>query len=456
MINLSLAALSTLLGLETAAPEAHFQGISTDTRTLQPGNLFVAIKGDNHDAHLFLDDAQKKGAVAAIVQKLMPSSLPQFLVPDTIKALGALALEWRKKFSLPLVGLTGSVGKTTLKNMIASILRAACGNQAEAVLSTQGNFNNHIGLPLTLSKMNEAHRYAVIEMGMNHFGEISYLTRLARPTVAIINNAAPAHLQGVNDIQGVARAKGEIFEGLSPTGIAVLNMDDGQFDFWRALIGDRRCITFGAHPNADVHYSLHNSGDPLRQYLTLITPSERIEVTLPLLGKHNAMNAVAAVAACTALQIGPKAIKEGLENMKPESGRLQMHSFSKDIRLIDDTYNANPVSLQAAINVLASFSGQRILVLGDMKELGADSLSLHAKMGKAIRQAGIDRMFTYGELSAEVGKNFGGNTTHFQDQKILVEAVKKFLQPNTVLLVKGSRFMKMENVVNALKDTLST
>jgi UDP-N-acetylmuramoyl-tripeptide--D-alanyl-D-alanine ligase len=460
MMKLSLAKLAAIFAAELSASDqlkyqdSFFQGVSTDTRTLKPGNLFIALEGENYDGHLFIDEALKKGAVAALVKRPMPAALPQIQVSDTVHAFGALAHYWRKQFDLPVVGLTGSNGKTTLKNMVASILRAACDNQADRVLSTEGNLNNHIGVPMMLSRLDPAHRYGVIEMGMNHFGEISYLTQMVCPTVAIITNAAPAHLQGVSDLAGVARAKGEIFSGLAQAGAAILNREDTYYAYWKGLIGQRLCLTFGFNEPADVHVIMHSSSDSLKQPITIITPCDRIEVELPLLGQHNVMNALAATAACTALHIDAQAIKAGLENIEPAKGRLQMHSFPRDIRLIDDTYNANPASLQAAVKVLAKFPGNKILILGDMRELGDEASDLHANMGKTIRQAGIDQLFTYGDLSEQISKNFGSNAYHFSDQSVLVSALKQQVQPNSTLLIKGSRYMKMEKVVEALKEVL--
>lgn len=296
MINFPLSKLAEIFSTSIPAQDQslHFKGISTDSRTLQPGNLFIALEGENHDGHLFIEDIRQKGAVAALVKHRVDSPLLQVLVPDTVKALGALAHEWRKQFNLPLVGLTGSNGKTTLKNMVASILRAACGSNKAEVLATEANYNNHIGVPMMLAQLNAEHRYGVIEMGMNHFGEITYLTQMLCPTVAIINNAAPAHLQGVTDLAGVAKAKGEIFLGLALTGTAILNADDQFFAYWKGLIGKRTCLTFGMQTSADVHALIHPSQDPLKQPLTITTPQGKIDVLLPLLGKHNVMNALAA------------------------------------------------------------------------------------------------------------------------------------------------------------------
>lgn len=461
MIKYSLAKLAAILAKPVANDDQEkfqhqfFQGVSIDTRTLQSGNLFVALEGENYDGHLFLEEAQKKGAVGAIVKKCSALSLPQIQVVDPVQAFGAVAHHWRQQFDLPVVGLTGSNGKTTLKNMVASILRAACDQKSEAVLATEGNLNNHLGVPLMLSRLNSSHRYGVIEMGMNHFGEIAYLTQMVNPTVAIINNAAPAHLQGVSDLAGVARAKGEIFLGLAQSGAAVLNREDAYYSYWRELItGQRICLTFGWQPPADIYAILHSASDSVKQLVTIVTPCDRIDVELPLLGQHNVMNALAAVAACTALHIDSQAIKVGLESVEPAKGRLQMHAFSRDICLIDDTYNANPASLQAAVNVLAKFSGNKVLILGDMRELGDAASDLHANMGQAIRKAGINQLFTYGDLSEEISKNFGENAFHFHEQDYLVAALKKQVQPNSTLLVKGSRYMKMEKVVAALKELL--
>jgi len=456
VINLSLAKLANIFSVELNPSDQakSFLGVSTDTRTIQPGSLFIALEGEKYDGHLFIETAKEKGAVAVLVNRRLDCDLPQIVVADTVQAFGILAHYWRKQFDLPVVGLTGSVGKTTLKNMIASILRAACGNEVDAVLATEGNLNNHIGVPIMLCRLNASHRYAVIEMGMNHFGEISYLTKMVCPSVAIITNAAPAHLQGVSDLAGVARAKGEIFLGLVQNGAAILNREDQYYSYWKELIGQRLCLSFGFQPPADVHAVIHEASDVLKQPITIVTPCDRIEVMLPLLGQHNVMNALAATAACTALHIEPQAIKMGLEDVQPANGRLKMHAMSRDIRLIDDTYNANPASVQAAVKVLARFAGNKILILGDMAEMGDNAITLHAKMGETIRQLGIDQLYTHGDLAEEMSKSFGENAYHFKDTQYLVDAVKKHVQPNSTVLVKGARYMKMERVVAALKEVL--
>jgi len=457
MIHFSFKKLSDIVQsqLTSAFHQHQFQGISTDTRALQPGNLFIALKGEHYDGHAFLNEAHQKGAAAAIVTQKTDAPLLQLAVPDTVKALGLLAHEWRKQFQIPVVALTGSNGKTTLKNMVAAILRAACYPQENAVLATEANFNNHIGVPLLLSQLHAAHRYSVVEMGMNHFGELAYLTQLACPTVAAINNAAPAHLQGVSDIAGVAKAKGEIFSGLSPTGTAILNADDDYFSYWKNLIGSRAVLSFGLNNNADIHAALHAESGPMKQNFTLITPHGRIPVSLPLLGKHNVMNALAAATVCIALKIDLEAIRHGLELIVPAKGRLERYTLAQNICLIDDTYNANPASLQAAVRVLSNFSGNKILILGDMRELGNQSFEQHAAMGEIIQTAGIHHLFTYGEFSEQTSKNFGSNAHHFHNQEQLIETVKSYLTPHSTVLVKGSRYMKMEKVVAAIKNMVT-
>ncbi len=450
MIEMTLAQAAKILGSNQGPnfDSIYFHGISIDTRSLQPGNLFIAIKGAAMDGHDFIQEAQKKGAVAAIVSKSSENSLMQLQVSDTTLALGQLSAAWRHQFNIPFVAVTGSNGKTTLKNMIAAIMTAACGGDSHQVLATQGTLNNHWGLPLTLARLNTKHRYAVIEMGMNHFGEIEYLTKLTQPQVAVITNAAAAHLEGVDNLAGVARAKAEIFSGLATDGIAVLNRDDAFFTFWREAIADRHYISFGFHPDAHVHATLHET--PQIQELTIHTPQGDLDVKLPLLGKHNALNALAATATAAAIGIKLDAIKLGLETLTAAKGRLELHTLSNGVKIIDDTYNANPFSLQAAVNTLANFSGKKILVLGDMRELGEEAKSLHHSAGEMIRQAGIDFLFTFGDLSQNTSQAFGEGAYHFNEQEKLITALKPFLYNQTTILVKGSRSMRMEKVVSEL------
>ena len=390
----------------------------------------------------------KKGAKAAIVSRPMPVDLPQIVVENTIETLGKLATLWRMQFSLPIVGVTGSNGKTTLKNMIASIFQAACQNDASQVLATAGNLNNNIGVPLMLARLNSSHRYAVIEMGMNHLGEIAYLTQMTKPQVAVINNAAESHLEGLKSVAGVAQAKGEIFLGLNNMGVAILNQDDAHFTYWQGLVGGYKQLTFGLQSTADVTAESHKEGA-----FSLKTPQGTIEVELALLGEHNIKNALAATAATLAVGIELSAIKTGLENVRPVSGRMRQYQLSPNVRIIDDTYNANPFSLQAAIKTLVTLPGKKVVVLGDMKELGPDAKQIHFLAGQKIRSANIDNLYTFGELSAATAEGFGQPAKHFTDRAQLIAVIKEHLTTGTTILIKGSRSMQMEKVVQAILPT---
>lgn len=449
MITMTLSELAAILGTE-APSMATFTGLSKDTRNIQPGNLYIAIIGETLDGHDYLNEAHQKGAVAAIVSRKTDSRIPQIIVQDTIAALGQIAKNWRNRFSLPIVGVTGSNGKTTLKNMIASIQVAACDNVASQVLATEGNLNNAIGLPLVISRLNATHRYSVIEMGMNSFGEIDHLTHITRPQVAVITNAAEAHLQGLQSVAGVARAKGEIFSGLEKNGIGILNKDDAHFDYWRGLLADRTYLTFALKSEADVRASFSPSKDTMHQLVNIQTPKGEIDVNLPLLGEHNVMNALAATAAAVALDISLTAIKTGLETVHAAPGRLNQHLLPNNVRVIDDTYNANPFSTTAAINALSLFTGKKIMVLGDMRELGVDAKELHATIGTRAQTAGIDYLFTFGDLSAAASTSFGANAQHFTERAALLETLKTHLTSKTTILIKGSRSMHMENIVAGL------
>ncbi len=442
MIKMPLAELTQLLGNPPIDSHNEIQGVSIDSRTLLPGNLFIAIKGDHFDGHDFAEKAAKNGAIAVVVDHPIEVSVPQIQVPDTLEALGQLSSYWRERFTLPIIGVTGSNGKTTLKNMIASILRAACQNNPTEVLATEGNLNNNIGLPLNLLRLNDDHRYAVIEMGMNHFGEIAYLTRLTKPQIAVITNAAEAHLEGVQDVAGVARAKGEIFQGLPKQGVAILNSDDAHFSYWRSITGNHRSLSFGLNNSADVTAIITEN-----QFIELQTPNGQIKVKLPLLGRHNILNALAATAATLALDIDLAAIKQGLENVASAPGRMQSYVLPSGTHIINDTYNANPFSLQAAMNTLATFSGTKIMVLGDMKELGANAEQLHQTSGEKIRAAGIDFLFTLGHLSAHTTDAFGVNAKHFTEYKELATALQPHLSKDVTVLIKGSRSMRMERIL---------
>jgi UDP-N-acetylmuramoyl-tripeptide--D-alanyl-D-alanine ligase len=436
-----------------------FESVSTDTRTLAPRTLFVALKGERFDGHDFLGEAAAKRAAGALVLEPPPDtgdaagSLPLLIVEDTRLALGALAAYWRRKFSMPLVALTGSNGKTTVKEMLASILREAVAAEsgipgpASRVLSTRGNLNNDIGVPLTLLELRPDHRYAVVEMGMNHAGEIRYLTRLAAPDVALINNAGPAHLEFFGSVEAIARAKGEIFEGLPPGGTAVINADDRHAGLWRNLAGDRRIVEFGLSSPAAVsaRYALRY----LESEIVVHTPHGEAQAVLKAPGLHNVRNALAASAAATALEVPAPAIARGLAGYAGVKGRLQRKAARNGATLIDDTYNANPESVRAAAGVLAQASGRKILVLGDMGELGAGAPQMHAEVGALARESGIDRLLTLGELAEHAARAFGAGGRHFTRIEDLLAEVESALAPGVTVLVKGSRFMQMERVVKA-------
>ena len=440
--------------------DVQFSTVSSDSRRLVQGDLFVALRGEHFDGYEFVEQAARGGSAAAMVTAnsvLEPirdkerggASIPMLAVEDTRIALGRLAAHWRKQFAIPLVAITGSNGKTTVKEMLAGILRAAAGNEA-AVLATIGNLNNDIGLPLTLLKMGRQHRYAVIEMGMNHPGEIDYLTRIANPDMALVNNASTAHLEGLGSVEAVARAKGEIFAGLRPNGMAIINADDPSAPLWRTLVGAHPLLEFGLGPQADVSGRWQPKGPGLQ--IEVRTPQGSFTADLQVPGEHNACNALAAAAAAIGLNVPMETIVTGLEKFGGVAGRLQRKLARHGAALIDDTYNANPASLSAAIGVLASTKGKRVLVLGDMGELGEKAATFHAEMGIEAREAGIERLFAFGELTANTAREFGRGARHFESIEDLQDALEEELDGDTTVLVKGSRFMKMERVVQFLEE----
>jgi UDP-N-acetylmuramoyl-tripeptide--D-alanyl-D-alanine ligase len=459
MMRLSEAARA--VPAELRGEDREFDAVSTDSRALAPRSLFVALKGARHDAHDFLSQAAEKGASGAMVQKSRIADrgsridLPLLVVDDTRLALGRLAACWRSRFSMPLVALTGSNGKTTVKEMLASILREAVRDEPRAtsheprVLATRGNLNNDIGVPLTLLELKAGHRYAVIEMGMNHEGEIRYLTRLAAPDVALVNNAGPAHIEHFGTLEAIARAKGEIFEGLGPGGTAVINADDRHAGLWRNLAGGRRVVEFGIERPAAVSATYRLKW--LESEIVVKTPLGEASTLLRAPGVHNVRNALAASAAAVALEVPAPAIARGLGRFGGIAGRLQKKAAPNGALLIDDTYNANPESARAAIAVLALAPGLKLLVLGDMGELGAGGPELHAEIGDFARAQGVDRLYALGELSTHAARGFGAGARHFTRVEDLLAEVEHALRPDVTVLVKGSRFMKMERVVEGLE-----
>jgi UDP-N-acetylmuramoyl-tripeptide--D-alanyl-D-alanine ligase len=421
-----------------------FSGVTTDSRAVREGDLFIALKGERFDAHDFVEASEAKGATACLVSRLVPhAARPQVVVDDTRFGLGRLASYWRRKHALPLVALTGSNGKTTVKEMLSAILAAHCDTR-DVVLATEGNLNNDIGMPLTLLRLRDSHRFAVIEMGMNHAGEIDYLARIAQPTVAVVNNAQRAHVGILGSLEAVAHAKGEIYGGLAGSGIAVVNEDDAFAGYWKKLNTGRRIVTFGLRDSADVRAT--SSGSQVR----FVTPVDAFAVTLQVAGEHNVRNALAACAAAHALEIPPHAMQDGLNHFAGVPGRLQRRRGIGGSVVIDDSYNANPESMRAALNVLAAQSGPKVFVMGDMGELGAGAEAMHAEVGAFAKASGIDRLLALGDLSRHAVRDFGKGAEHFADIGALQEAARRAAAAGATVLVKGSRFMRMERVADAL------
>ena len=456
MMDLQDAALAT--GGTAVGGQVLFSSVSTDSRAIRPGQLFVALRGDRFDGHDYVAAVAAQGAVAAMVDKAWaaanPVPLPLLIVDDTRLGLGRLAAGWRNRFELPLIGVTGSNGKTTVKEMCAAILRAQArfdGLDPDlAVLATQGNLNNDIGLPLMLLRLSGNHRAAVIEMGMNHPGEIGYLTRLAAPTVALVNNAQRAHLQGMGSVNEVAREKGAIYEGLSADGVAVINADDAFAGYWKALNAGREILTFGLSAGADVTARCTSHG--FASDLVLTTPQGEARFRLQVPGLHNVRNALAASAACLAAGASLDAVADGLGAYTGTPGRLHLRKGAHGAVVIDDSYNANPDSMRAGIAVLAATPGRKILVIGDMGEIGEQSFQYHDEIGGYAKSEGVDFLFGLGEMSEVAARNFGEGGFHFSKVDDLVAALKAELNEDTVVLVKGSRFMKMERVVDAIAE----
>ncbi len=424
-----------------------FQRVHSDTRSLQPGDLFVAIKGERFDAHDFLAQAKSQGAVAALAEHGLSAELPGLLVADARQALGQLAAGWRSQFSLPLIAVTGSNGKTTVTQMIAAILRAW---RQDGAFATQGNFNNDIGLPLTLLRLRAGHRAGVVELGMNHPGEIDYLAGLAQPTVALVNNAQREHLEFMATVEAVARENGAVIASLSASGVAVFPADEVYTPIWKTLAADRTVLTFAESGAADVTASADWMGSAWQ--VTASTPQGALAFSLQVAGRHNVKNALAATACALAAGVPLAAIAAGLCAFTPVKGRSRAHQLSiagRAITLIDDSYNANPDSMRAAIDVLADLPGPRLLVLGDMGEVGDRGPALHLEVGDYARQRGIEALLCMGELMTHAATAFPG-ARHFGSMADLLDALRQNLAQQASVLVKGSRFMKMEQVVQAL------
>jgi len=419
-----------------------FNGVSIDSRNFDEQQLFIALKGPNFDGH---DYVARLGqvAAAAIVERAIDCELPQIIVPNSHYALGQLASAWRAALNIPVIGVTGSNGKTTVKEMLAAIFSVS-GN----TFATKGNLNNDVGVPLSLLSIDKTHATAIIEMGANHPNEIAYLTNITRPNIALVNNAGEAHLEGFGSLLGVAKAKGEIYQGLVLGGTAIINADDQFASLWLDLCADYNVLTFGIENSADIQADKNISGS-----VTVRTKVGEFEYQPALVGKHNIMNALAATSAAVAAEVPLTQIKQGLESMQPVPGRLQPAIGISGALFINDAYNANPLSTRAAIMVLKQYAGPKILVLGDMGELGDDTESLHSEIGLYAKTNGIDKLLAFGPLSENAVAAFGANGKHFETQEDLIGHLKQIVSENSTVLIKGSRSMKMEKVFESCTDS---
>jgi UDP-N-acetylmuramoyl-tripeptide--D-alanyl-D-alanine ligase len=425
-----------------------FNSVSTDSRSLAPGALFVALSGPSFDGHDFVAAAAERGASAALVERPLAAQIPQLVTRDPLGALSAFAREWRRQFHIPLIGVTGSNGKTTTKELIGSIL-----SRQGKTLITRGNLNNHIGVPLTLLELTAEHRFAVIEMGANHIGEIAHLASLAEPTVGIVTNAGAAHLEGFGSLAGVAQGKGEMFRALPSEGVAIVNADDVFAAQWRDSSTADRVLTFGFEQPADFmahKVRAHSSAGGFHTEFELVTPYGSRPATLALGGLHNLRNALGAAAAACAVGIELDQIVAGLAATKSVAGRLELKPALNGAFLVDDSYNANPSSLKAGLDAFRSFGGVRWLVLGEMRELGANADELHAEVGRYARQAGIERLLAVGEGSRFAVEAFGRGGQWFASLDALIAEASKSLTTGVAVLIKGSRANRLERVSAAL------
>ena len=441
MIRLLLSELAGVLDCAMPAGDVAVEAIVTDSRKVHYGTLFAALPGNNVDGHDFAESALKLGAAAMLVSRPLNLDIPQLVVDDVLLALGKLAAMLRSRIDPKVVGITGSNGKTTVKEMVAGILAL----EAD-VLATRGNYNNELGVPLSLFGLEPRHRYAVLEMGASKSGDIAYLAGIAKPDLGLITNIGPAHLHGFGSEEGVARAKGEIYAALPAGGWAIINADEPWSDLWAGMNSAGNSLTFGSQPGSDVQL-VENNGRS-----RILTPGGEIEIRLCLPGRHNLLNAAAATAAALALDIDLSTIQRGLESVKPVPGRLNLLRTNAGWTILDDTYNANPASLYSALQVLSGMQGTPWLVLGDMKELGEGSRKMHREVGEAAKAMGVGQLFTTGEMSAYTAEAFGEGAEHFEDRDELADALCSRLRPDIICLVKGSRSMGMEAIVEALTE----
>lgn len=452
-----MSQVAQALGTTLHGDDVLMTGVSKDTRDIQQGDLYIALKGENFDGHQFVAEASSSGAVGALVSETLSLAVPQVQVEDTRLALGKLAAHWRlswgtQQAAARLIGITGSNGKTSVKEMCSKILTDFAGESA--VLATKGNLNNDIGMPMTLLALAQQHKYAVIEMGANHVGEISYLSNIAKPDIALVNNVGPAHLEGFGSLENIAKAKAEIYSGLSEVGIAVINLDDVFTPYWKkhcaALASVHQMVGFSMQDETADVYARETADN---QYQVIIG-SEKVDLKLNVPGKHNVMNALAATAITFSIGLPLQSIVSSLSDFENIHGRLAIKQSAVGYQVIDDSYNANPLSVAAAIDVLASFreqvKGKTVLVLGDMGELGDDAEKMHAEIGVMAKKSGISMLYATGRLSESTVDAFGENGFYFKDKNKLINALIKNLNAKDIVLIKGSRSAAMEKVVEQI------
>jgi UDP-N-acetylmuramoyl-tripeptide--D-alanyl-D-alanine ligase len=444
----TLSEAARVAGGELIGEDRPYGCVCTDSRTLKPGALFVALRGPNFDGAAFVQAAAAQGAIGALVERATPGALPQVLVPNTLRALQELAKNWRADFTLPVVAVAGSNGKTTAKEMTAAIL-----SRMGLCMATHGNLNNHIGVPVTLMRLEASHRSAVIEMGANAVGDVAALMRIAQPTVGLITNAGAEHLEGFGSLDGVAQGEGETVSCLAPEATAIINADDAYAGFWRGISGTKRIVTFGVHNEADFTAKNIFQGIERGEFATRFTlhsPLGERAVMLKAGGAHNIGNALAAAAAASAAGASLEDIALGLADFRPVAGRLQLKAGTRGSWIIDDSYNANPSSVRAALELLRTLSGTTWLVLGDMAELGESSQDSHAHIGSYARDCGIKRLFAMGALSSRAVETFGSGGEWFAEADSLTRRLQAELSPGVTVLIKGSRINRLERVVQAL------
>jgi UDP-N-acetylmuramoyl-tripeptide--D-alanyl-D-alanine ligase len=449
----SLHDAALAVGGRLIGEDREYDAVSTDTRKLEAGALFVALRGPKFDANEFLAAAAAAGAVGAIVDRPPQAvhGLPLIVVSDTLGALQRLALSWRSKFAIPVVAVAGSNGKTTTKEMTAAILA-----EMGPCLSTRGNLNNHIGVPLTLLRLDAACHSAVVEVGANRIGEVADLMRLVRPTVGLVTNAGAEHLEFFGDLDGVAKGEGEAIDGLDAGACAVINADDAYAAYWLGLAGARRTITFGVRAPADFGAQRASARIERGEFVTrfvLRCPLGEAPITLHAGGMHNLLNALCAAAAASAAGASIGQIAAGLERFRAVAGRLQLKAGRHESWIIDDSYNANPSSVHAGLDVLRPLAGAKWLVFGDMGELGAHSEASHAEIGSYARECGVERLFALGRLTPRTVESFGTGAEWFADAELLVRRIEAELKPGVTLLIKGSRVNRLERVVQALIES---